>query len=215
MAPSSVIVLAGGRSRRMGADKALLSVHGQPLLARVVRRLSGLSDDIIVSTDQAGRYADVLVGFGVREVMDTIHDAGPLSGLCAGLTAARQDQVIAVACDMPFINAALLQWMVDQLPGYDVVVQQTGNPASASATPENRASANGLHPLHAVYNRQCLDRIRVALNEGERSMGSLLRLNVRRVGIEDMRSIDPPLLSLRNINTPADWAECLRLIENE
>ena len=211
----SVIVLAGGHSRRMGADKALLQARGQPLLARVVGRLADLSDDIIVSTDQAGRYTAALDGLGVTEVIDALPDAGPLSGLCAGLTAARYAQAVAVACDMPFVNAALLQWMAEQLPGYDAVVPQTGDLAHAGAG-ALRAKSAGLHPLHAVYSKSCLKTIHAALAEGERSMGSLLnRLNARRVGIEDLRSVDPRLLSLRNVNTPEDWAECLRLIENE
>ena len=209
----SVIVLAGGHSRRMGADKALLQARGQPLLARVVGRLAGLSDDIIVSTDQAGRYTAALDGLGVREVIDALQDAGPLSGLCAGLTAARYAQAVAVACDMPFVNAALLRWMAEQLPGYDAVVPQTGYLAHASS---RRAKSAGLHPLHAVYRKSCLKTIHAALAEGERSMGSLLsRLNTRRVGTDDLRAVDPQLLSLRNVNTPEDWAECLRLIENE
>ncbi len=215
----SVIVLAGGHSRRMGVDKALLQARGQPLLARVVGRLAGLSDDVIVSTDQAGRYTAALDGLGVTEVIDALPDAGPLSGLCAGLTAARYAQVVAVACDMPFVNAALLRWMAEQLPGYDAVVPQTGDlahvgdPAHARAL---RTKSAGLHPLHAIYCKSCLETIHAALDEGERSMGGLLsRLNARRVGIDDLRAVDPRLLSLRNVNTPEDWAECLRLIENE
>jgi len=215
----SVIVLAGGHSRRMGVDKALLQARGQPLLARVVGRLAGLSDDVIVSTDQAGRYTAALDGLGVREVIDALQNAGPLSGLCAGLTAARYAQAVAVACDMPFVNAALLRWMAEQLPGYDAVVPQTGDlahvgdPAHARAL---RTKSAGLHPLHAIYRKSCLETIHAALDEGERSMGSLLsRLNARRVGIDDLRAVDPRLLSLRNVNTPEDWAECLRLIENE
>ena len=209
---TSVIVLAGGHSRRMGVDKALLSIHGQPLIARVISRLSVLSDDIIVSTNQTGRYVSALTGLPHHEVVDTLADAGPLSGLSAALVVARYPQAIVVGCDMPFVNADLLRWMVSQLAGYDAVVPQTGQAAGAGT---RRAKSAGLHPLHAIYSAACLDAIHAILDTGERSMGSLLhRLNTRIVSLEDMHPIDPQWLSLRNINTPEDWAACLQMIED-
>ena len=215
----------------MGQDKALLRIDGQPLLVRVLQRLAKLSDDLIVAAGDAGRYEEVLRDAPpVRQVLDCVSGAGPLGGMCAGLRAARYEQAVVVACDMPFVNVALLEWMAGLLPGYDAVVprfldeqkpdfgagdQKPGfceKPGFLSA-PGHRAKDAGLQPMHAVYSRACVEPIQAALARGERSVGTFLAsLHVHVVDADEMTSFDPHHLSLRNVNTPEEYAECLRLL---
>jgi molybdopterin-guanine dinucleotide biosynthesis protein A len=200
----------------MGQDKALLPVEGQPLLVRVLWQLSVLSGDLIVAAGDAERYAGALKAApAVRCVGDVVEDAGPLSGIYAGLSAARYTQAVVVACDMPFLNVALLGWMAEQLPGHDVVVPRVPETRFLPKTGfiNQRAKDTGLHPLHAVYSTTCLEPIRVALDSGERSLGNLLtHLRVRVVEADEIAALDPQFLSLRNINTPEEYDACLQLL---
>src|SRR2546430_13569094 len=102
----SGVVLAGGSSRRMGRDKALMTLGGEPLVVRAVRLLSGVCSDVAVASGD-GRRLDG-AGLGVRQVADVVPDAGPVAGIAAGLEAARHALVAVVAVDMPDANPALL-----------------------------------------------------------------------------------------------------------
>jgi molybdopterin-guanine dinucleotide biosynthesis protein A len=198
----SVVVLAGGRSRRMGTDKALLCLDGQPLLRRALERLRPLSDDLIVVADDPERLGDALPVWPVRVIGDVIAGKGALGGLYSGLLAARYEQSVVVACDMPFLNAALLAWMAEQLPGLDGVVPQV----DVNAGPVIR------HSLHAVYARSCVGTMREALEQDRLSIhGVLDRLRLRLIRTEEIELFDPRGLSLMNANTPEEWAACQRL----
>ncbi|HFD40695.1 MAG TPA: molybdenum cofactor guanylyltransferase, partial [Anaerolineae bacterium] len=116
----SGIVLAGGQSRRLGRDKALLEIEGRPLLARTVHTLAALSDDLIVVTNAPERYAPL--GLPVRFVADEKPGIGSLMGLYSGLKAAHHPYALVVACDMPFLNPALLRYLLSLTAGYDIVI---------------------------------------------------------------------------------------------
>ena len=103
----SVIILAGGQSTRLGRDKSLLELDGQPLIARTVHTLAPLSDDLVVVTNDVERYEGLALP--VRYVPDKVRGMGSLMGLYSGLKAAQHSHVLAVACDMPFLNLPLLR----------------------------------------------------------------------------------------------------------
>src|SRR5512137_1012273 len=118
----SAIVLAGGQSRRMGRDKALIDYQGRPIIAHVIDTLRTLTDDVVVISNRSDLYSS----FGARVAPDYDPPCGPLGGLAAGLQAMTAELAIVVACDMPFLNVNLLRWLIDLADGYDAVVPQSG-----------------------------------------------------------------------------------------
>lgn len=189
----SAAVLAGGQSRRMGRDKSLLEIEGEPLIARVVSRLSELSDDVLVITNEVKKYD--WLSDRVRFASDLGGEGqGPLAGIGAALQAARHDPVIVVATDMPFLNTDLLAYLIDQAETADVVV-----PVIKEGRPET---------MHAVYRTRCLPAIEQRLEAGQLKItGFFEDVRVCQVPVEELRRFDPELRSFLNANTPAQWAD--------
>ena len=197
-ARTSVVILAGGHSRRLGRDKSLLPVGGEPLLARTVHRLAPLSDDVIVVTNDAHRYKPL--DLPVRLVPDDQPGVGSLMGVYSGLRAARHPLALTVGCDMPFLNVPLLHYMLSLAPGYDVVIPRV----------------EGLmEPLHAVYRETCLGPMERLLEAGRRQIIAFFgQVRVRHVEEDEVDRFDPQRLSFVNVNTPEDWAEVQALLED-
>jgi molybdopterin-guanine dinucleotide biosynthesis protein A len=151
--PASAVVLAGGQSERLGSDKALLSLDGQPLLARTVGLLGALSRDVIVVTNDLGRYA--ALHLPARLVVDERPGLGSLMGVYSGLKAARNERAVVVGCDMPFLSLELLRYMLALATTYDVVIPRLGGM---------------VEPLHAVYSRNCLPPMARVLAQGRRQI---------------------------------------------
>jgi molybdopterin-guanine dinucleotide biosynthesis protein A len=192
MEPVSAIIQAGGRSRRMGTDKALIDYQGRPILAHVIDTLRQLSDDVLVVSNRSDVYGPLAAPLDARIVPDYEPPSGPLGGIAAGLAAMNHDLAIVVACDMPFLNLELFRFLIERAGDFDAVVPQTGD------QPE---------PLHAVYRRSCLAAIQRRLANDERRVISFfqdVRLSV--VSEAEWRVIDPAGRSLSNLNTPADLA---------
>jgi len=188
MEPLDGIVLAGGKSRRLGADKALLEFGGAPLLQIVVERVSQVCGRVIVALDRPGRYRRL--GLSADLVADASPGLGPLAGLQAGLRACETAHALAVACDLPFLNAALLRYMAGLPRDYEALVPNSGGRD---------------HPLHAVYARSCLPEVDALLAAGGGSMRQLLgRLDVRRLDERELQRFDPDGLSLLNLNEQPD-----------
>jgi molybdenum cofactor guanylyltransferase len=183
----SVAIQAGGRSERMGRDKALVPLGGRPLITHVLERAAPLGDDILVTTNAPKDYA--FLG-GVRLVPDERPGSGALAGLRTALGAARREVVLVLACDLPFVSVPLLRHMLHLAEEAEAVV------------PRWRGE---LEPLHAVYRRSCLPAIDQALGAGQRRMISFLPA-VRSVFVEQDRvaSFEASGLTFFNINTPRD-----------
>ena len=182
----SAIVQAGGQSRRMGRDKALIDYQSRPIIAHVIETLRALSDDIVVVSNRSDLYSS----FGARVTADYNPPCGPLGGLAAGLQAARHPLAVVVACDMPFLNVTLLRWLIDLAEGYDAVVPQSGD---------------DFEPLHAVYRRECHGPIVQRIERGERRVISFFAdVRLRPVPEPEWRVLDPEGRSLVNLNTPDD-----------
>ena len=193
---ASAIVLAGGASVRLGADKAFLVVDGRPLVARIVDILAVLSDDLIVVTNMPDRYA--ALDLPARVVPDERPGEGSLMGIYSGLLTARYAHALIVGCDMPFLNADLLRYLLRLAPGYDVVIPRVGDL---------------LEPLHAVYSRDCLPLIAPLLHAGRRQIVAFFsQARVRYVDEPEIDPFDPHHLSFLNVNTPADWARAQDLL---
>jgi molybdopterin-guanine dinucleotide biosynthesis protein A len=183
----AAVVLAGGRSRRMGVDKAAIPFCGRRMIDVVVGRLNMLSDRVVVVARQGG----ALDAPGATVLEDERPFEGPLPALLAGMRAGGAERSIAVACDMPFLEPKLLMELANRLDDdVDAVVPVT---------------ADGPQPLHAAYGSCAIEPLLTQLAAGERSLvGALDRLRVRWIEEEDWRSFDRDGRSFMNINTPAD-----------
>ena len=180
------LILAGGRSLRMGRDKATLEYDGEPMLLRVARLLGEACDEILVASGDGER----LEAFGLPQVRDAAPAAGPLGGLVAGLDRASNPLVAAVGVDMPFVNAGLLHAMADSFGSEDAAVP---------------LSDGGPEPLHAVYARAASERLRASLVAGTFGLRTALEtLRVRLVDQTIWRAFDPAGAFARNLNEPAD-----------
>lgn len=184
----SLVILAGGLSRRMGRDKANLPSGDGTLIEHLARRLAPVVDETIVAGG-SGRPGLP----GVRMIEDRYPGLGPLAGIHAGLAAARYSHIWVVGCDLPDADPALAHLFLGLSDGYDAVVPLIdGEPQGVCA----------------LYDRALVSRIDGLLASGKRRVRALLAAsNVRYVTAEELRAVDPELRSFRNINTPADY-EC-------
>jgi molybdopterin-guanine dinucleotide biosynthesis protein A len=195
----SLLILAGGKSSRMGLDKAWLVRDGRPLVVRLVDRLHPLVAEVIVSTNRPRDFDAWLPALPLpsRTVADRHPDVGPLAGLHAGLTSAACDLVVTLATDMPFVSPALIGYLAGLAPGVDAVVPQL---------PDGETGELEFEPLHAIYRKSCLPAIERCLAAGQRRVVSFYpQVRLRAVPPEEIRRHDPFLRSFINVNTPQEW----------
>lgn len=192
------IVLCGGRSTRMGQEKASLPFGDETLLQRAVRVLGGVTDEVIVVARGEQAIAgggNPFLGLPVRIVHDPIEDLGPLAGLAAGLAASTTALNIVVACDMPLVRPAVLRRLVALQGEADICV----------AVADGHAS-----PLCAVYRAGVAAVANQLLASGERRVMTLLdRVQTKRVDAAVFRDIDPDLESFVSCNTPDAYRQAL------
>jgi molybdenum cofactor guanylyltransferase len=191
----SAAVLAGGQSTRMGRDKALLPLTngGPAMLALVLDSLAGVADDLFIVANDPGKYHE----FGVRIVPDLHPGNGALGGIEAAVEHATDERCLVVACDMPFLNRALLRRMANEPRDYDVLVPLIPG--------ESRQGGDGLvfQTLHAVYSKECLQPIERRIAQGKRQVvGFFEDVRVRTLDIVEIARWDPSLQSFFNANSP-------------
>jgi len=183
------IVLAGGKSLRLGKSKALEIAGGKSLIERVIQQLKQLSSHVLIATSR--EQFDLLVAIDAEILVDMYPNKGPLGGIYTGLMASRCSHNIVVACDMPFLNTRLLRHMVELSRDFDAVVPTL--------------SMGNIEPLHAVYSKACLNSIRTQLDSGQLRVDSFLnKVRVRYVERSECQRLDPQLLSFFNINYQSD-----------
>ncbi len=193
----SAIVLAGGRSSRMGTDKAALAWKGATLIQHTVAELSRLFEDVVVvcRAEQAG----VVTGSGARVVFDDQPFEGPLKALRLGLDAIKGDVAFACGCDLPFLNAELARTLCAMAAGYEAAIPEI----------EGR-----LQMLHAAYYRSCAPALQAMIEAGRHKLQEVVpRLRARIINEDELRGCNQPLVSFLNVNTPADYELALRLVE--
>lgn len=193
----SAAVLAGGQSRRMGRDKALIDIDGTPMLARAIATLRLISDDVFVVGNRS-EYRQ----FGTRLFDDAYPGTGTLGGIATAILHARHDYVVVVACDMPLLNPKLLQALADEPRDYDVLVPALAN---------ERSSQGGrltYEALHAIYSKRCLPAIERRLSADQlKVVGFFDEVDVRAVEQTWLEQFDPELSSFLNTNSPSDLNE--------
>jgi len=184
-AQATAIILAGGRGSRMGADKSLLSVDGQPIIERICERLAGRFDQILISANEPEKLAFL----GLEVIPDRIPGQGPLMGIASALEVSSNDLNFVVACDIPRMHIALVEEMLAEADrsGADVVVPMMGS--------------EEYEPLFAVYRKSALEAINKVLASGGRRISDIFaQCRVKYVRLTDAEW-------LRNLNTPAEYEE--------
>lgn len=196
----TICVQAGGESRRMGQDKALMPFLGRPLIQRVVDRLVPIAHEVIVTTNRPEEYRFL----GLPLYPDIIPGRGALGGLYTALASATGEIVAVVACDMPFASATLIEAAIRLLvqEGADVVIPDSGS---------------GLEPLHAVYRRDtCLPAIKSAIDADQwRLISWFPQVKVRILQPDQTKVYDPSGLAFWNLNTPEEFAEAEQMASRE
>lgn len=181
------IILAGGKSRRMGRDKALLPYGNGTLIEHVAKRLAGIATPLVIVADAANKYRVP----GVPTIADEFPDCGPVGGIVTGLAAAGEGTHFVVACDMPLFHPYLLRYMADlAASNYDVVYP---------------IIAERAEPLCAVYRHTALEPLRDFIQRGGRAARKALQeVRGRQVDESALRVFDPLLTSYANWNAPQD-----------
>ena len=206
------VILAGGKSRRMGENKALMRLGDDSLIGHVIRCLHDVTDELLLVTNSPTEYAHL----DVPMHGDILPDAGALGGIYTGLIHASHDVILCVACDSPFLEPKLLSYLVSVLGEYDAVMPYT---YSSRQTPFCRNKDIGvtnpsygddtqitLQTLCAAYSKRCLPIIELMLQESELRVHALQeRARIQRVSPEVWREFDPEGMSFFNINTPEDF----------
>ncbi|MFH1007516.1 MAG: molybdenum cofactor guanylyltransferase [Candidatus Latescibacterota bacterium] len=186
------IVLAGGKSRRIGSNKALLPFEGRPLILRAVEALESVAEKVWVITDSSEVYSSF--GFSVRT--DVLPTHGCLGGIYTGLMAAETPYSLVLACDMPFARPEFLNFLTVQMAGFDVVIPK---------------GTKGYEPLCAVYSKACLKPILSQLEAGQFKVTDFLeRVRVRVVEPAEIEPFDPDGRMFTNINTLAQYHEAVK-----
>lgn len=183
------VILSGGKNSRMGSNKAFLDVGGERLIDRTVRIYREIFTKIILVTNEPHLYLDQ----DVTIVTDLEKNKGPLMGIYTGLFWASSDPVFFAACDMPFLNADFIRYLIEQAAGFDIVVPET---------------ADGLQPLHAVYSQGCLAPIKALLARDRLKVTGFYKgMKVKIVSQAVVQGFDPEGRPFLNINTPDEYVK--------
>ncbi|BFU93892.1 MAG: putative molybdenum cofactor guanylyltransferase [Nitrospira sp.] len=182
------ILLAGGKSRRMGEDKRFVEIGTRTLLERSLDILRSVFQDVMIVIAQDSPELPSVVPVA----RDLVADCGSLGGLYTGLKRARTSRIFVVACDMPFFNQETVRYFVDLKGEADIVMAKLDN---------------GWHPMHALYGRRCLPVMESLMAAKDLRIHRLVEdpvLKSHVVTAEDLKLIDPDGRAFVNINTPAD-----------
>ncbi len=181
--------MAGGKSGRMGRDKAMLPWGDSTLLQHVINIVREVTDHVIVVADSSHKYSLLSVK---KVVGDEYPGVGPLAGIITGLNSVESGYHYVLACDLPCINSEVLRMLMRSVAGYAAAVPCVGN---------------RLEPLCAVYHKECVTHFIGALELGaDLSVhGALSSLNLNRVTESDLRTVDPDLRSFINLNTLEEY----------
>ena len=189
------VILAGGKSRRMGSDKAFMEVGQAGMIQRVADELQKVFNEVLIAGggEVTGRR------LGLTVVADIIPGGGPLSGIHAALKASLYNKCLVVPCDMPFLKAELAALMVSQAHGYDVAVPTDGT---------------YFQPLFAVYDKSCISVIEHALLAGRYKVVDFYpQVRVNYVNEKYLRELADTGRAFFNVNTPSDLHQARAMAE--
>lgn len=195
------VVLAGGKSRRMGEDKPLMFLKEKALITHATDMLSALFPEVVIVCDALSHSENRYAHLPFRILCDRTEGLGPIGGLEAALQALPEKGLFVVAADMPFLKGAVIKEMLSHFTGHDLVIPKL----------EGR-----LHPLHAFYSPDCLGPVTAAIHAKQLAL-HLLSPQVHTYFFPEnhFKKFDPMLRSVFNINTPETWVEACALSERK
>ena len=180
------VILAGGENVRMGENKAFLEIHGQRIIDRTAELFQALFSQIILVTNTPLEYSYL----DLEIVVDLIPKSGSLIGIYTGLFYSSHAHSFITACDMPFLNRKVIEYMITISRHYDVVIPHLND---------------GYHPLHALYSKRCIKFIEELIREDNLKIIDFFnKVKVREVTPDEISSLDPAMNAFLNINTPED-----------
>jgi molybdopterin-guanine dinucleotide biosynthesis protein A len=181
------VILVGGKSRRMGKDKAFLEISGRPILERVLQIHRDRFQRILLVGDRGERFA----GYGLP-VLEDIFPGCSLGGLYTGLYHAQTEYIFVSPCDLPYPNREILDLVCSLREGNDAVVP---------------ATERGFEPLFTLYGKKCLNPMRDLLESGSRRISDFYpRVRTRYVSDAELSPLDREGISFMNVNTPEEFA---------
>jgi molybdopterin-guanine dinucleotide biosynthesis protein A len=182
------IILSGGKSNRLGGlNKAFIKVRGERLIEKTLRIYRELFEEVFIVTNSPLDYLE----FDAAIVTDIIPGKASLGGIYTGLFFATSEYAFVTACDMPFLNAQFIRFMMAKTGQHDIIVPR---------------SADGLQPLHAIYSRNLLKPIRRLIDADHLKITELFKKQkVLEIPREESLSFDPEERLFMNINTPEDF----------
>jgi molybdopterin-guanine dinucleotide biosynthesis protein A len=190
------IILAGGKSSRLGRSKALQVIKGKSLIQGVVDRLAILSTEIIIASAR-GEAIPCSSAVRIKTVADIYPGKGPLVGIYSGLIASSSSRAVVVGCDTPFLSVGLLEYMTQICSNFDVVVPRI---------------KDKLEPLCAVYSKNCLVPIQELLEQNELRISELFSMvKMKYVEEHELNRFDPRHLSFFNVNSQDDLNRARKL----
>lgn len=192
----TAIILAGGKSSRMGFDKQFLRLRDKYLVEMIAEKLRGVFNEIILVTNRPEEY----VKYGFRLVEDEVKNFGPLAGIHVGLKSSGSTHNYIVACDMPFINIEYVKFMMELIKQHDGkvdgVITRLGN---------------WIEPFNALYSKNLIGRIEENIKKGKRQINLLLQnSNVLYVNEAKAREFSPDWEMFTNINTLRDYERLMK-----
>ncbi len=205
---AAAFILAGGRSSRMGRDKAWLELAGVPLVLRIARAAEPLVSAVTVigpPACDAGRFESV----GLAAIADRLparaasgeSSSGPLGGIVTALNATQCSWNLVLACDLPYITTTWLEWLLGRAGAPEV----SGASGAQAVVPER---TGGVESLAAVYRKECAQGLAEALGRDVRKVSEALRdLRVARIPEAEWQALDSEGNVLANMNTPEDYAQ--------
>jgi molybdopterin-guanine dinucleotide biosynthesis protein A len=180
------VILVGGKSRRMGRDKAFLELAGKTLFERVLELFRKNFERILL----VGNHTDRFSAYGLPAVSD-IYAGSSLGGIYTGLFNANTEYIFVASCDLPFPNGEVLRYLCDMRDGYDAVVTTT---------------AEGYEPLFALYAKSCLEPIKSLIEKGDFCAYAYFpQVKVKYVPYEEVAHLDRDKNAFVNVNTPDEF----------
>ncbi len=169
-----------------GQNKAFIQIGGKPIIHRIHSLLQRLFKEVIIVTNQKELFSDM----DAKIYEDLIPNRGALIGLYTGLFYSSYPYSFCVACDMPFLNEALIRYLISNIEGEDVILPKTND---------------GFQPLHAIYSKNCQKAIKIILEEGKNKILDFYPMvKVKIIEEDKFKNLDPELKSFININTPEE-----------
>lgn len=182
------VVLAGGKSSRMGQDKGLLQLQGRPMVAHVLSQVQACFQEVVLVANSPA-YAQ----FGYPVLPDLVAEIGPMGGILTGLKACRTERAFFVSCDMPFISSAAIRYLLENAD--DAAIQLA-------------SVAGKLQPLFGLYSQTCIPLLEQHIQEKNYKLQALIRQTSHQlIPFDTMLEQQPHLF--QNINTPQEYSLAL------